>query len=156
MICLAIGVRIIRIVCGYIGENMLYLIGQRMYHCTCQAIIDKTIRTSQASNKDKITNTEISKLMHLDAEKLLLLPYKRSSVLNNLISILFNAFMLIFLMSWIGLLGFALIFVNVFLFVYIFSKAKEYEVDLAVSRDTRIKKTMEVFEMIKFIKITSL
>lgn len=135
---------------------MLYLIGQRMYHCVSQAIIDKAIRTSQANNIDRITNTEISRLMHVDTEKLFFFPFKRSYVLNNIISIALNAFILVFLMSWVGLVGFCLLFANFFLFVGIFSKMKDYEADLAGRRDTRIRKTMEIFEMIKFIKISSL
>jgi hypothetical protein len=45
---------------------------------------------------------------------------KKSNVTNNIISVLSNAFILIFLMKWAGLVGFILLFVNFCLYALAF------------------------------------
>jgi hypothetical protein len=68
-------------------------------------VIDKATRSSLAAQKDQILGTEISKIMHLDIEKLLQFAIKKSYVINYSISVLSNAFILIFLMGgrvWSG------------------------------------------------------
>lgn len=100
--------------------------------------------------------TEMSKIMHLDIEKLLKFMLRKSNVTNNLISVLSNAFILIFLMSWAGVLGFILLITNFCLYALIFKCLESNEAQLTQSRDQRVRKSIEVFEMIKFVKIRAL
>jgi hypothetical protein len=67
---------------------------------------------------------------------------KKSYVANNTISVLSNAFILIFLISWAGLVGFLLLFVNFGLYVIAFKCGEGHEGRLAERRDERVKKTM--------------
>jgi len=65
--------------------------------------------------------------MHLDIEKLLQFAIKKSYVINYSISVLSNAFILIFLMGWAGLVGFLLLFINFAIFAAIFNCRKNDE-----------------------------
>jgi hypothetical protein len=83
-------------------------------------MIDKSTRAALATEKERIMGTEMSKMMHLDIEKFLQFMLKKSNVTNNIISVLSNAFILIFLMSWAGFVGFILLFVNFGFYAIIF------------------------------------
>jgi hypothetical protein len=112
---------------NFIAENKLFMIGQRIYSCANRAIIDKIVQTSIASEKERVLDNEISKLMHLDIEKLLLFRFKSSYVINNSMSILLKLFILIYLMSWVGAVGFVLLIINFGLFVCAFKQSDKLE-----------------------------
>jgi hypothetical protein len=58
--------RLLRTLFNFVAENKLYTMGQRIYSCAAQAIIDKATRGSLSAEKEDVAGTEISKLMHLD------------------------------------------------------------------------------------------
>lgn len=86
----------------------------------------------------------------------MVLALKKSQVANNSISLLSNAFILVYLMGWVGAGGFLLLFLNFLLFVCAYKCAEREEVALGERRDERVKKSMEMFEMIKYIKVSAL
>lgn len=106
-------IKIIRIISTLIAENKLFLIGERIYSCLNSAMIDLVLSPSYGEQK----NRNLSKIMHLDIEKMLHYAYRRSCTINSCISILINAFLLIYLFSWVGLIGFACFLISFALFV---------------------------------------
>ena len=128
----------------------------KLFRCISQAVVDKTFEVSLSSSQEILTISNLSKLIHLDLEKILSYPYKVAYVRVNIVTALLNLGAIFFLLGWVGFIA-CLIYFVLFMGNLVHKwKADDLEIELMKSRDIRIKSTMELMSIIKFIKVNAL
>lgn len=126
-----------------------------MYRLVSNAIVKKTFKCSPLTNK-KISVTHLSKMMDTDCSILLMYPAKYAYFIENILCFLLLSVLVIYVASWPGVIGIFLVAANLF-FRFLFKKAiNDMDKDLAVKTNQRINTTIEVFNIVKFIKANAL
>ena len=126
-----------------------------MYRLVSNAIVKKTFKTSPLTNK-KISVTHLSKMMDTDCSILLMYPAKYAYFIENILCFVLLSVLVIYVASWPGVIGIFLVAANLF-FRFLFKKAiNDMDKDLAVKTNQRINTTIEVFNIVKFIKANAL
>lgn len=98
----------------------------------------------------------MSKLIHVDLEKLLTYPYRIAYVRVNIISVLCLVAVLFLLLGWLGFVACS-IYVVVFVVSLVHKCLTDrFEEELVMTRDNRLKATIEALAIIKFIKVSAL
>lgn len=126
-----------------------------MYRLTTNTILKKTILCSPLTNKD-ISVTALSNMMHSDCSVMLMYPAKLSYLIENLVSFVLLSGIIVYVSGLPGLIGILCVGANL-LFRYFFKKFTQ-NVDKALNIRTkeRTSFTIEVFNIIKFIKANAL
>jgi len=75
-----------------------------MYQLISEAIIRKSLNCSTLSNK-KITVSEMSKIMHIDCEKLMYYPIKNASVVEGVLYFILLSALVVYLAGLAGAIG---------------------------------------------------
>lgn len=126
-----------------------------MYRLVSNAIVKKTFKCSPLTNK-KISVTHLNKMMDTDCSILLLYPAKLAYFIENILCFVLLSVLVIYVASWPGVIGISLVGANLF-FRFLFKKAiNNMDKELGVHTNKRIKTTIEVFNIIKFIKANAL
>ena len=86
------------------ADNCLHEVGLKMHQLISLAIIRKSLSCSTLSNKN-ITISEMSKIMHIDCEKLLHYPIKNASVVEGGLYFVLLSTLVVYLAGWPGLIG---------------------------------------------------
>lgn len=147
--------RIIRVFCCYYGDIEQNKAGLKLYRLTANAILKKTIKCSPLTNR-KISVTELSKMMHSDCSVLQLYPPKLSYMIENGIAFVVLSGTIIWTSGIPGIIAILLLGAN-FLFRYLFRKLMmSTEREINIKAKERIKFTIEVINIIKFIKANAL
>jgi uncharacterized membrane protein len=80
----------------------------------------------------------------------------KSHFLTNVYGVLFTIFTIIYLFGWAGLLG-IIVLVGMISFRVFFRKTIEaYDEELGKETSSRVRQTVDVFGIIKFIKVAAL
>lgn len=147
--------RIIRVYCGYYGEILQNQAGVKMYRLLSNAIVKKTFKCSPLTNK-KISVTHLNKMMDTDCSILLLYPAKLAYFIENILVFVILSVLVIYVASWPGVIGISLVALNLLFRFYFKKTINDMDKDLVVLTNRRIKTTIEVFNIIKFIKANAL
>jgi hypothetical protein len=126
-----------------------------MYRLAANAILKKTILCSPITNK-KISATGLSNMMHADCSAMLMYPSKLSYLIENVVSFVLLSGIIIFVSGLPGIIGILGIAGNL-IFRYVFKRfVNKVDKDLGVCTKARVKFTIEVFNIVKFIKANAL
>ena len=126
-----------------------------MYRLVSNAIVKKTFNTSPLTNKN-ISVTHLNKMMDTDCSILLMYPNKLAYFIENILCFVILSALVIYVASWPGVIGIALVAANLFFRFYFKRAINVMDKDLSVLTVARIKTTIEVFNIIKFIKANAL
>jgi len=126
-----------------------------MYRLVSNAIVKKTFKCSPLTNKN-ISVTHLNKMMDTDCSILLLYPAKLAYFIENIMVFVILSVLVIYVASWPGVIAISLVAANLF-FRFLFKKSiNDIDKDLGVQTNRRVKTTIEVFNIIKFIKANAL
>lgn len=126
-----------------------------MYRLAANAILKKTILCSPITNKN-ISAAGLSNMMHADCSVMLLYPSKLSYFIENVVSFVLLSGIIIFVSGLPGIIGIICIGC-ILIFRYAFKKlTNKVDNDLNICSKARVRFTIEVFNIIKFIKANAL
>jgi len=95
-------------------------------------------------------------MMDTDCSILLLYPAKLAYFIENIMVFVILSVLVIYVASWPGVIAISLVAANLF-FRFLFKKSiNDIDKDLGVQTNRRVKTTIEVFNIIKFIKANAL
>jgi len=95
-------------------------------------------------------------MMDTDCSILLLYPAKLAYFIENIMVFVILSVLVIYVASWPGVIAISLVAANLF-FRFLFKKSiNDIDKELGVQTNRRVKTTIEVFNIIKFIKANAL
>jgi ABC-type bacteriocin/lantibiotic exporter with double-glycine peptidase domain len=137
------------------AERKLRKIGKEMHNIISRAVLAKTFSVSLLSNNN-ISSSELLKLMQVDMDRVMAFPEIQTYLFSNLCGVGTNIFVTIFLFGWAGLIG-IVVFVATLLVRFAFKNTlNEYDEEIAEERGKRIRSTVDIFNIIKLIKVAAL
>lgn len=127
----------------------------KLYRLVSNTILQKTFQVSPLTNK-KISITHLNKMMDSDCSLLMMYPAKLAYFIENIICFVILSIFVIYVAGLPGIIGITLVAANLFLRMLFKKKINVMDKDLGVLTNMRIKTTIEVFNIIKFIKANAL
>jgi ABC-type transport system involved in cytochrome bd biosynthesis fused ATPase/permease subunit len=149
------GIKLVKPFLRVCAEGRLRRIGQKMHSILSMAVISKTLKVSLLSSQS-VTSSELLKIMQIDMERIIAYPEVSSYLWVNYYTIIFNILLIVFLFGWAGFAGIIVLLLTLSLRVCFKKIIDKYEEELGRETSSRVQKTVDIFNIIKFIKVAAL
>ena len=126
-----------------------------MMRLVSNALVTKVLKYSPLTNKS-ITVAEISKLMDTDCPLIKIYPIKLAFLLEQIIGIILLSVTIIYVSGVAGLIGICIFGVSIFMRTFLKILKENSDKEMGIWTNKRVKASIELFNIIKFIKTTAL
>lgn len=137
------------------ADGKLLSIGLSMQGVLMRAVIDKTFKISLLSNHN-VTGSGMIKIMQADIDRIITYVKTKSYMLNGFFGVALNIVILTYLFGLAGFIG-IFVYTSILTFRVCFVRIIDsYEGRLAEQTSHRVRSIMDIFGIIKYIKVAAL
>jgi ABC-type multidrug transport system fused ATPase/permease subunit len=152
---LIFGLKVIKIFLTMHSEFILKKVGSSIFSCICYSLTEKSLLRIEPT-KGELSISQKAALAQYDCSKVIEYPSILTAVIFEMYSFVFTMLCMFYITGWQGLISCVLLlFLQMIRYVMI-NVVKRYQKLVNASASSRIKKSTEIVNNMKFIKVNAL